>query len=83
MLSGCVSRSTRVILLLSAVALAGCKDGSIFEIEATSNDKPTIEWTGSHQLTVKYRASTTPIRQVPRYMDVQIEYRPIEAAQTG
>jgi hypothetical protein len=141
MLSGCMSRSTRVIVLAGAFALAGCKDGipivlssssvaspdarweatldevdnglgfgqgrafyelhlqehgakvvrrceesvsCVFYVEETANNgKPTTEWTAPRRLTVKYRTSTTPIRQVPRYMDVQIDYRPIEAAQAG
>ena len=55
----------------------------VFCLEETSDDKPTIEWTGPRHLTVKYRAATAPLRQAPRYMDVQIEYRAIEAAQAG
>lgn len=55
----------------------------VFQIEQTSHDKPSMAWTGPRLLTVTYQASTAPLRHVARYMDVQIEYRPIDAAPAG
>jgi hypothetical protein len=71
---------------LGATVVRRCQESvsCVFQIEEIShNEEPTIEWTGPRQVTVKYRSSSTPIRQVPRYMDVQIEYRRIDVVQAG